>query len=97
MLCYGYGLKENEVDKASPRFISLFLRGNVDRENEAAKRSWEQARFIASSMSREAGKVKFPWERIKNMPKIADDVWDKFTFDTGGKPAELKDLIKYIN
>lgn len=32
---------------------------------EQVQNSWEQARFIASAMSKEAGNIKFEWEKQK--------------------------------
>lgn len=78
MMCYGYGLRENEVDTASPRFLSLFIRGNIERENKQYKTSWEQVRAITGS------RKKFDWEKAEYtgaVEKIPKHVWDKFTIN----------------
>lgn len=96
-MAYSYGLRENELDNATPEFFGLFLAGHIARENEKVKAGWEQARFIASAMSREAAKFKFPWERIKRiLPEIPQSVWDKFTPNTTGISIEAKDIKKYV-
>lgn len=33
------------------------------RQEMQSRERWEQARFIASTMSKEAGQIKFDWER----------------------------------
>jgi hypothetical protein len=73
----------------------LFLQGNSEREAQAIRAGWEQARFIASAMSKSASKVKFEWER-PNIGKvdIPDEIWDKFTFDTGGQKLDDKSFAR---
>jgi hypothetical protein len=98
MMCYGYGLKESEVDNASPRFLSLFLRGNIEGDNERIKTAWEQARFIASTMSKEAGSYKFPWEKKKLPKSIYEHIdWSKFTIDKEGVKVDAKGIEKILN
>jgi len=97
-MCYGYGLRENELNEASPRFVSLFLQGNSERDYENSKTHWEQARLVASAFSKTAGKIKFPWEvQTRGPVDIPQEVWDRFTLPTGGKQIEAKDIKKYIN
>jgi hypothetical protein len=91
-MCYGYGLRENELNSASPQFVSLFLQGQAEKDLAAYKVSWEQARFIASTMSKEASRVKFWWEK-SHRPKvdIPQEVWDRFTLDLDGKKGSWND------
>lgn len=97
-MCYGYGLREAELNESSMQFVALFLKGNVDRDNEIVKLNWEQARFIASTMSKEAAKIRFPWE-IKERQKLdlSHIDWDKFTpneTDTKASPEQIKQVFK---
>jgi hypothetical protein len=97
-MCYGYGLREDELNEASPAFVSLFLQGQTEREFERVKSGLIEARFIASAMSKEAATVKFSWEReSRPKPNIPDDVWDKFTLELNGVKATEKDLKKFVN
>ena len=96
-MCYGYGLRENELNTASPQFVALFLQGNINRESEQLKTMWTQARFIASTMSKEAAKVKFPWEKSKfRKIEIPDEVWSKFTLDNDGVSAKFEDVKRVL-
>lgn len=97
-MCYGYGLRENELDTATPQFVALFLQGQIKRESDLIKISWEQTRFIGSTMSKEAGKVRFPWEK-KTIDKvnISPEIWDKFTPDFSGNIAPVGMVKKVLN
>ncbi len=92
-MCYGYGLREKEMNVSSPQFISLFLQGNLMREAESIKAGWEQARLIATAMSKDAKKIKFSWERKRSKVKIDESVFDKFTFEEG-RPLLPSDLAR---
>ncbi len=94
-MCYGYGLRESELNEATPQFVSLFLQGNARRETERVQALWTMARFIGSAMSKEAGKVKFPWEKkqIKKV-EIPDEVWSRFTLDESGVTANYEQVKK---
>ena len=97
-MCYGYGLREHELNSASPQFVALFLQGQILRESEQSKSMWMQARFIASTMSKEASKVKFPWEKkTVKYGNIPDEVWDRFTLETDGVKADFKTVEKILN
>jgi hypothetical protein len=96
-MCYGYGLREDELNNASPKFVALFLQGQIIRESEQVKAMWMQARFIASTMSKEASKVKFPWERSSfKKVNVPDEVWEKFTLDDNGVKASAEQIKKVI-
>ena len=96
-MCYGYGLRENELNSASPQFVALFLQGNIERESAQIKTSWAQARFIASTMSKEAGKYKFPWERFQvARPEIDPKVWENFKLTTDGVEANVSEVKKIL-
>ena len=93
-MCYGYGLRENELNSASPQFVSLFLQGHSQRNFEQFKTDWERARFIASAMSSGAGKVRFAWEKPKFKDvQIDPKIWEKFTIEEG-KPATIQEVQK---
>ena len=96
-MCYGYGLRENELNSASPQFVSLFLQGNAERDLELYKDAWRRARFIASTMSSEAAKTKFWFEKTER-PKvdIAPEIWDKFTLELNGKQATENDIKRAL-
>jgi hypothetical protein len=91
-------LREDELNTASPQFVSLFLQGNSEKELAQHKQGWEQARFIASAMSKEAGKIKFWWEK-KQISKVnvPDDVWEKFTLTTDGVELNAIEAMKIVN
>jgi hypothetical protein len=96
-MCYGYGLREDELNNASPQFVALFLQGQILRESELIKSMWMQARFIASTMSKEASKVKFPWEKQRlNKVNIPNEVWDRFTLEINDNKASFEQVKAVI-
>jgi hypothetical protein len=95
-MCYGYGLRNEELNNSTAQFVSLFLQGNSEREAQAIRAGWEQARLVASSMSKGASKIKFEWERPSiGKVDIPEEIWDKFTFDTDGRKMTAEDVVKF--
>jgi len=91
-MCYGYGLRESELNGASPQFVSLFLQGHAEKELELHKDAWRRARFIASTMSIEAARHRFWWEQQQQARRdIPQEVWDRFTLDLDGKQGSWND------
>jgi hypothetical protein len=86
------------MNNSSPQFVALFLQGHSIREFEAAKTTWNQARFIASTMSKEASKIKFPWEKSR-LPKanVSEEVWTRFTLEITDKKATIEQVKKVLN
>ncbi len=52
--------------------VSAIVDGFNQRRSEEYKNGWVQSRFILSGMSKEAHKVKFPWEQST----ITKEIWD---------------------
>jgi hypothetical protein len=47
-------------------------------------------------MSKGASKIKFEWERPSiGKVDIPEEIWDKFTFDTGGRKMTAEDVVKF--
>lgn len=98
-MCYGFGLRENELNEASPAFVSLFLQGCTERDFENSKTNWEQARLVASAMSKAAAKIKFSWEKAETRGyalNIPQEVWDRFTPDFTGQKVSPDQIKKYL-
>lgn len=84
------------MNNSTPQFVSLFLQGHSEREAQTIRAGWEQARFIASAMSKGASKIKFEWERpVIGKVEIPEEIWDKFTFDTGGRKLTAEDVARF--
>lgn len=99
-MCYGFGLRENELNEASPAFVSLFLQGCSERDFDNSKANWEQARLVASAMSKAAATIKFSWEKAPTRGRALDipqEVWDRFTPDFTGAKVSPNDLKKFVN
>lgn len=97
MTCYSYGMTEQQFNDGSGQYISLFIQGHAKRELERHKDGWAQARFIASTMSKEAAKHRFWWEKKKiQKVNLPPGFWDKFTPDFNGRELnafEAKELL----
>jgi len=56
-------MREVDFWDATMRTLQNRMEGHFEAIELQEQQAWERARFIASTMSKEAGKVKFPWEK----------------------------------
>lgn len=66
------GLSYNDYCRMSFGCLMRAIYGNHKARQETIQSGWEQARFIASTMVKEANNIVFPWEKqnsTKQEPK----------------------------